>query len=281
MKYFCLFAAFGFWISIVIKDVFYVCLFIMVFSLFLMYRFKRKLIVIIWALFTVCFVVYINKPIEEPQPGQYMIYEIKPKYCLARKDNVSIIVYGIEDPEYYDVYKISEFEKVNTIKNIGQFVFEEYLHKQSIYYSANVSRYMYVKTENSIKNDVYNHLKNRKYANFYLSNFYGIRNEDVSTILINLGLPILGVISILRKFLLRIFSKNNTILTDNLVWKYFCFYTKFGSNHFVSFRKDRLFKMGIPIKLFNNIIFDDLTRFCYRVYLFIPGLRNVSLSILP
>lgn len=210
MKYFCLFAAFGFWISIAIKDVFYVCLFIMVFSLFLMYRFKRKLIVIIWALFTVCFVVYINKPIEEPQPGQYMIYEIKPKYCLARKDNVSIIVYGIEDPEYYDVYKISEFEKVNTIKNIGQFVFEEYLHKQSIYYSANVSRYMYIRTENSIKNDVYNHLKNRKHANFYLSNFYGICNEDVSTILINLGLPILGVISILRKFLLRLFSKNTS-----------------------------------------------------------------------
>ena len=77
MKYFCLFAAFGFWISIAIKDVFYVCLFIMGFTLFLMYRFKRKLIVIIWALFTVCFVVYINKPIEEPQPGQYMIYEIK------------------------------------------------------------------------------------------------------------------------------------------------------------------------------------------------------------
>ena len=76
MKYFCLFAAFGFWISIAIKDVFYVCLFITGFSLFLMYRFKRKLIVIIWALFTVCFVVYINKPIEEPQPGQYMIQSL-------------------------------------------------------------------------------------------------------------------------------------------------------------------------------------------------------------
>lgn len=210
MKYFCLLVAFGFWISIVIRDVFYACLFIMVFSLFLMCRFKRKLIVIIWALFTASFLAYINKPIKEPEPGQYMIYEIKPKYCLARKDNVSIIVYGIEDPEYYDVYKINEFEKVNTIKNIGQFVFEEYLHKQSIYYSANVSRYMYVKTENSIKNDIYNHLKNRRNANYYLSSFYGIRNEDVSTILMNLGLPILGVISMLHKFLLRIFSKNNS-----------------------------------------------------------------------
>ena len=102
-------------------------------------------------------------------------------------------------------------------------------------------------------------LKTENMLTFILSNFYGIRNEDVSTILINLGLPILGVISILRKFLLRIFSKNiSEIILFLLIILYGSIFT-----FTPSLVRITLFLLGkivfskweYQFKLFNNIYF--------------------------
>lgn len=205
MNYFSLWFALGFWACIALADFYVVLFFIFVYSLFMYLRFKKKFLVFVWVLFSCCALGLVNEKVDEAKLGDYTIYEIKPNYCLAHNQNTSIVLYGIEDAHYYDVYKISEIEPIQSIQNIDRFSFSSYLKKQKIYYFSNVDKSQYVKTIPSIRNKVFTYLSNYENSEYYLSNFYGIRNDDVSTTISNLGLAILGSVSILknlfRKFL--------------------------------------------------------------------------------
>lgn len=210
MKYFCLCSALGFWLCVAIQDFYMGSFFALCYAVFLVIRFQRKLIVLLWILLTLGMLVFLNRPISSPTPGEYTVYEIKPNYVLARKENTSIVLYGIEEPEYYSIYRVKEFEEISPIENIGQFSFKTYLSKQDIFYSADVSDKDYIDTIPSIRNNVFKWMSKLKEAPYYLANYYGIREEDVSTILISLGLSILGAIQILRNIILRFYSKEIT-----------------------------------------------------------------------
>lgn len=197
---------FGFWMCLVLRDMYFVVLFSLLYSLFLMIRFKKICISIVFCIVSIvsCIVLFPQRQICTS--GEYTIYEIKANYCLARKDDVSIVLYGIDKPQYYDVYYVDSFNEIENLKNIHQFSFFEHMAKQSIYYYANTQKY--VKSTKSLKNDIFTFVCSNLNSNYYTAVFYGIFNEDETTILMNLGLPILGVFTLFRNLLQRFLSKS-------------------------------------------------------------------------
>ena len=85
------------------------------FGLFLWFRFKKG-----WAcLFFSCltFLSWLpSKDISYPQPGLYRVYEIKNNYSIARnEEGVDVLVTGLKDVSYYDVYQLENFKPIAKI----------------------------------------------------------------------------------------------------------------------------------------------------------------------
>ena len=128
MKYiFCL----GIWICFVMKDIYLILCFSIIFSIYLYIRFKKKFIVLLW--FLCSFLTLFFFPSYHPaEKGTYEIIEIKNKYCIARNEDTKVVVYGLDQANFGDKYQLDEFENIYSLKNIHQFNFESYMNKNNI-----------------------------------------------------------------------------------------------------------------------------------------------------
>ena len=107
------------------------------------------------------------------------------------------MVYGIENPSFYDVYELNHFERIRGQKNIGLFSFEEYMAKQNIFYSSYSSDSKLIERDNGIKSRLFLWMKGKNNP-FVLKILYGIQAEDFMN---RLGMPILAFLSMVEKFL--------------------------------------------------------------------------------
>ena len=135
------FLAVGFWLSLAIKDIYFL-LILFVCGLFLLCAINTKYlgILVIWimvCLVSLCF--YPEQP-TIPKPGTYVIEEIKANYAIASDSTTKVLLYDLQDIDYGDQYKIKEFKHVHSLNNLSLFSFEQYLQTSDIYYQGNVHK---------------------------------------------------------------------------------------------------------------------------------------------
>ena len=203
MKYiFCL----GIWICFVLKDIYLILCFSIIFSIYLYIRFKKKFIVLLW--FLCSFLTLFFFPSYHPaEKGTYEIIEIKNKYCIARNEDTKVVVYGLDQANFGDKYQLDEFENIYSLKNIHQFNFESYMNKNNIYECTNGKENQCIKKSDSIKSYIFQKLKEKPLCLLYL---YGIYDPDSINLLARLSLPFLVCMHILEKILNTIISENKT-----------------------------------------------------------------------
>ncbi|MGI6512442.1 MAG: ComEC/Rec2 family competence protein [Catenisphaera adipataccumulans] len=174
------------------------------FGIMLMWLYKRPAILAVWIFLSAAsFIPVMHQP-PAAAPGNYEICEIKPHYCLAQKQGSKILLYGIDSPNYHDVYHVSHVEKFSSLKNIGLFNFEEYLKKQGIEYATRCTDRDLVHSSRSLKSRVYSVLSRNPY---YRTHLYGIYDENTSALTPSLGLAVIGFLSLFEYGLMRIVSR--------------------------------------------------------------------------
>lgn len=204
MKIASLFLSCGFWALMATHDSFCIGFLGILFFLFLWLRFHKRGLLWIWV-GLISLSLWLCRPIQqEVHPGVYHIYQIKQNYVLARNKKTSIIVYGIEDPNFYDCYYVSRVERIDHLKNIHQFSFSDFMAKQNIQYCGYSSSKQFVSSSHSLKSQLYSRWKDNKVIQ---SNLYGIYQEETPSIVTRLGLPVIGIFYILKRRIQKYISK--------------------------------------------------------------------------
>ena len=205
------FLAVGFWLSLAIKDIYFL-LILFVCGLFLFCATNTKYlgILVIWimvCLVSLCF--YPEQP-TIPKPGTYVIEEIKTNYAIASDSTTKVLLYDLQDIDYGDQYKIKEFKHVHSLNNLSLFSFEQYLQTSDIYYQGNVHKNSLVQKGRSLRSDVYRFI--RHHSSSLQGLLYGIYKEDTPDLVMRLSLPLMAVFYSVEKALKRFASSSGITL---------------------------------------------------------------------
>lgn len=191
----------GFWILQALKDCYAFFIFACGYCGFLWFRFKKVNACIIFVLLA-CISLFPINQCEYPRPGLYRVYEVKNNYVLARNNKgVDVMVYGIDDPSYYDVYSLSHFKKITSQNNVGVFNFASYINKKGVYYSCYASGKDLVERETNLKSRLFLAIKRLNHP-IAMKILYGWNVED-GDFINRLGMPILAFLSMLQQRLRR------------------------------------------------------------------------------
>ncbi|HIW17533.1 MAG TPA: MBL fold metallo-hydrolase [Candidatus Faecalicoccus intestinipullorum] len=191
----------GCWVSLIIDDPFLDLIWIFLYVLVLAGCSKRVIWLFIWGIFSLFFLVLDHQLPVTPKEGEYTIYQIRENYVLAQNKNIKVIVYGIDDPMFYDVIYLSEFEKVHSLKNLSLFSFVDYLKEDNIFFQSNVDQTSLVRRQQSLKGDIYDYFS--KKDPYWKMTLYGIYNDSLPELMSRLSLPVVGLVSIVEKHLRR------------------------------------------------------------------------------
>lgn len=239
MKNVIFYLIFAYWFLLALKDWFWIFIFIPIFALYFYLRFRKKGILILW-IFLCFWALFLTTPhSSKPKNGLYTIVQIKSNYVIAKKGHSQILLYGIENPNFFEVYKVKNIDEITELKNLNQFSFSEYLSKDRIEYCSTVSDQQLVKSSHSIKARLYSLLKDNS---LLCANLYGIQN-DSSNILIQLGLPIISTYYVLYRFLQRKWDEKRVhfiLLVLIMIYGYFFVYTV-ALVRFICFQIAKLF----------------------------------------
>lgn len=173
--------------------------FVLLYGLYLLWRIRKPAVCALWILLSVPFVLP-QEP-EVPEPGIYTIVEVKAGYTLARKDGVSVVCRS-EDAGIYDQVQLTEFEKLEGLKNLGVFSFAKAMEDKGIHYQAEgpvISR------SSSLQAKIMNHFQSDEMAMRLL---YGIRQEP--SLLDSSGLPVLALLLYSEKAMCLCMEKKKT-----------------------------------------------------------------------
>ncbi len=205
MKTYCLLLFFGVWICMLIEDPVGICIVGALMLLYLYQRYKKSM----WTLISIGIIlvslIRVSGPIDKPVEGRYVVYEIHKNYCLASNKKETIVLYQCDDLSFYDQVEVKEIQPIEDLKNIGLFSFSDYMAKRKIGYCS--SSAVCVQPSGSLKSYLYRCLRSNPMA---LAFYYGIYDETVSEITIQLGLPILSFFSLWKKVLQRWFTRNTS-----------------------------------------------------------------------
>ncbi len=191
------------WIGcLVLADAWMICVFATIYGCFLFVRFRNLFWLLVWTFLVIGSLILTSSKEEVPQMGEYEVVEIKTNYCIASNHKQRILLYGLEEPSYYDVYDVRSVEKITNLKNISLFSFEDYMARRQIYYGANHSTF--IRSQRSLRASLYHRLKQNP---FLLKHIYGIYEEESKDAMIQLGVPILGVLYGLKKWMRRKWSE--------------------------------------------------------------------------
>lgn len=215
----------------------------------------KKGIVIVLLLLCRC---YIPIPKDKPNPGYFKILEIKSSYVVASDGKHKVILYGLENPNFDNVYLVKkEFREIDTIHNFYGFSFENWLKRKHIFYETQLDNSKLVKQGNSVRHMIYEMISNRseEETTFLKAMLFGVNKEDASFLLLSSGMHIGFLLMLERKFLKR-FMKEETgqllillqllvlaacFTLSNSVLRLLCFYT---ANLFL-FKENRKDQLGL------------------------------------
>lgn len=181
--------ALGFMALVYLQDISLILICGLVFVCFLYYRF-RKVLVCGFFIVLICISIGLIPDNLVAGEGEYQIVEIKNGYCIGQKDKTKILIQGIESPNYYDVYYVSDLEVIHTDDNFGLFSFTKYLQKQNITYKTYAPKFIY--GSNHIRARVFRYISDLPNASSIRSMYYGIHDESISDLFQMLGFGVIG-----------------------------------------------------------------------------------------
>ena len=167
---------------------------------------KRHVKLVIWTILLCCFIQIHDSYIKMehlPSSGTYKVLEIKSSYVIATNGKSKVILYGVKDAVFHDVYALDhQFQKIDTNHNEHGFVFSKWLAKKGIYYSTYIKDAHLIKEGSSIKSALYKKVLKHQHTNLMKQLLYGIQDKDTTSYLvIASGMHISFCISILKKIL--------------------------------------------------------------------------------
>ncbi len=247
-----LYLAIAFIACLGLKDVFFICIFSIVFFIFLFLRYHSFFWNFIWILCTIVACCVVQDIEVEPIKGNYEVIEIKKGYAIAKNEDTSILLYNVDECNYGQIYYVSSFEKIHSLKNITLFSFEDYMAKQHIYYSANNPSY--VSKNQNIRQILYSRCSD---SDILLQNLYGIYSDDTDMIS-RLGLPIISLLYFIKRCIKKHFNERNShiiVLFLAICFGYCFVYTipllRFIFVHFSKLiTKDRKKSLGLTMIIF-------------------------------
>lgn len=201
----------GFWLSLAIKDIYFL-LILFVCGLFLFCATNTKYLGILVLWIMVCLVSLCFYPMRPtmPKPGTYVIEEIKTNYAIASDSTTKILLYDLQDADYGDQYDIKEFKRVHSLNNLSLFSFEQYLQTSDIYYQGIVHKDSLVQKGRSLRSDVYRFI--RHHSSSLQGFLYGIYKEDTPDLIMRLSLPLMSLLYSVEKALKRFVSSSGITL---------------------------------------------------------------------
>lgn len=275
MKNICFYLVCAFWFLLCLKDWIWIPFFSLIFLFYFYLRFHKKWVLFLYLILSVWACILLNPKEVEAKPGQYTIVQIKTNYVIAKKDQCKIILYGLKNPNFFEVYKVKTIEKCSELKNINQFSFLDYLKKDHITYCASVSDQDIRQSSHSLKARIYSAIKSNE---LLCANLYGIQNENI---LMELGLPIISSYYVLYSILRRHFSQRPvqiSLLILMMIYGYLFVYS-ISIVRFICFQcsklmfKDRKDQMSFSLFVFLqllpghaldfSIVFPVLYRLCF------------------
>ena len=217
---------FGFVLGLAIKDFLAFLLFSFSYILYLSYRFKNKIYVLFFCIISI-FSFSLKLDIEKtPEIGDYQITEIRNGYAYAQNQDCKVMIQNLEGLSFHDVIYIDSFEKVHTDDNFNLFSFTNYLNQKKIFYKA--KSYEVKNISQSIKSCLYRYLSSRKKASTYLSLYYQIHDDSITSLFTQLGCGIISSYYLLEKMLKRKFNEEKvrfTLVLCLILYGYFFIYS--------------------------------------------------------
>ncbi len=230
----------GFWGCCCIKNEYLIFSICFIYGIFLWFRFKKGTNIILWIGLCILSVGLI--PIrQQAQVGEYTVTQVKNKYCLASNSKTTVVLYDSENANFGDVYQISSFEEIHSIRNLHQFCFQDYINSQNVFEQA--KEFKKIKCSSSIQSKLYSYFMKKEHANYYKLYLYGMYNDGVSDVLSRLSLPLLCSLYWLEKVLKKFFGDvfpQIVVLGISIVFG-FLFTFKISLLRYIVFKVGRLF----------------------------------------
>ena len=187
----------GCWLVHFLKEPYAILVFSLLFSWYFYVRFHKVRFIYLFLLLSI-WNIWCLPSFQWAEKGEYTVYEIKTKYVLARNDqNQTILLYGIDHPQYYDVYAVDRIQRISGQNNAGVFNFAQYMAQKNIYCSSVSSDAKLLRRVPCLKNKIYTFLK--KQNNPYIMKVFYAHSVPDQDWINRLGLPILGFLSWLQK----------------------------------------------------------------------------------
>lgn len=150
----------------------------------------------------------------EADVNVFIVKEIKTNYVIAKNKNQTIIVYGLENPNFNDVYTCTnKLTAIDTIHNTGTFSFVDYANRRGIYYSTEAKDEDLLASGKGIRHQLYSYvgqIRNTQIQRYVKAFLYGIQeNEDASYMITSSGMHIMLLVLFLKKHLTKYINVNH------------------------------------------------------------------------
>lgn len=155
----------GFWISICIQKNMGSILFCLIFLLYLMFRTKRKIVYGLWILIWLYSQCILGMGfVSQSSSSFYKVIEIKDTYVIATSSHHRILIYGLEDPVFDDIYHVEHLEPIQALQNKDLFNFKKMMNRKGIYQYTNEKDVEKVSSSTSIRSKIYRSIKKKGYV---------------------------------------------------------------------------------------------------------------------
>lgn len=175
------------------------------------FRFRKTSYVLIWL--ALCLMPYSNawrmraNGTHMPEKGEYTITQIRSGYAVASKGKDKVLVYEKDGLGLDEQITVRRFEQVHTSNNPGLFSFQNYANDRGIYFSASKMERSHAAEPQTLRGRIWQWTESRKASSLYRLLFYGISDSEALAWMGSLGLPMIGLVSVLRSMLKRIMDK--------------------------------------------------------------------------
>lgn len=136
-----------------------------------------------------------------PEAGEYTIETVRDNYAIGSKDGEQVVFYNLENPVWKQKVQAEHFKEVHSLNNIGVFSFQRMLNGQSIGYSCEDG--VLSERPSGLRVGLYDFFSGLPAGSMYRRLFYGMEKSESAAWLSRLGLPVLGLLGIVRKYLKR------------------------------------------------------------------------------
>lgn len=201
------------WLLLLIEVTWLRCVILVIFTIYYVRKYMLFTLCSI-AIFCFIFAHWHSIQIESvPTTGLYTVTDIKSSYVIVRNKEHKVIVYGLVDPNYHDVYELPDnFQCLDIIRNEHGFVFSDWLARKGIYYSIYVTDAKRIQEGTGIRHNLYASISQNQHAQFLKQMLYGIQKEEASYLLIASGMHISFSIGVVKKILERFLKQPHTFL---------------------------------------------------------------------